>query len=153
MANTVKKVDHVDVMFQICKNHIDCAHWSIIMHPFIHQTYMATRQKTNKSDIIYLYTFFTHMFKKFNSFLTLHVHATSSKYEIPREHVMWCHIVEHSLSVLHVPTFCIHVNQSIHSKDIWTPSILNDMFMSRHALFNCNYVSTCIQHHHKSKKL
>jgi hypothetical protein len=44
------------------------------------------------------------MFKKFQSFLSMPMHFTSSKYGIP--------------SLLHAPTFCIHVNQAIPHKGI-----------------------------------
>jgi hypothetical protein len=41
------------------------------------------------------------------------MHGMSSKYGIPREHIMLWHLVEHSLSNLHAPTVCINVNQEL----------------------------------------
>jgi len=36
-------------MFQFCRNHLVCDHWSITVHAFIHQTFMATSwQKTKQ---------------------------------------------------------------------------------------------------------
>jgi hypothetical protein len=42
-----------------------------------------------------------------------------------------------------------HVNQAIPHKDIWIPSTFNYLLMSTTALFNCNYIGTCIQNPHK----
>jgi len=71
-----KKVNHTGVMFQFCRNYIVCDNWSMTAHAFIHQNCMATsQQKTNKSDIIWLYTFFTNLFKMFKSFLTMPMHG------------------------------------------------------------------------------
>ncbi len=41
------------------------------------------------------------------------MHGMSSKYGIPREHIMLWHLVGHSLSILHAPTVCINVNQEL----------------------------------------
>ncbi len=154
MASTAKKVNNAGVMFQLWWNHVNCAHWSITVHAFIHQTCMATsRQKTNKSDIIWLNTFFTHPPKKLKSFLTMAMHGTSSKHGIPWTHITWWHLVENSPSILHAPTFCIHVNQASRHKNIWIPSIFNDLLVCAPALFQCNYAGTCIQHSHISNRV
>ncbi len=106
--------NHAGVMFQIDWNHVICGHWSIAAHAFIYQTCMPTSwQKTDKSAIISLYAFFTHLFGNVKSFLTMPMHGTSSKYGIPKDHISRWHFVEHSPSILHAPTFCIHVNQAM----------------------------------------
>ncbi len=140
IASMAKKVNHACVMLQFCRNHVNCDHWSITVHPAIHQTCIATSwQKTNKSDIIWLYTF-THLFKMFKSFLTMPMHGLSSKYGIPRDHIMRSHLVEHldSPGILHAPSFCIHSDQAIPHKDIQFLSALNDLFMRMPGLFKCN---------------
>ncbi len=124
MASMAKKVNHAGVMIQFCRNHMDCGHWSITAHAFIQQTCMATTwQKTNKSHIIWLYTFFTHPLKMFKSFLSMPMHGTSSKYGIGSNYISRWHLVEHSPSILHAPTFCIHVHQATAHTNIWIPSI------------------------------
>jgi hypothetical protein len=50
----------------------------------------------------------------FKSFLTMPVQCTSSKYGSPCDHISRWHLVEHSPSIVHVATLCIHVNQAIH---------------------------------------
>jgi hypothetical protein len=60
MAGTAKKVIHAGVVFQFWQSLVSCAHWSTTAQAFQPKTCMATSwQKTNKSDIIWLYTFFT----------------------------------------------------------------------------------------------
>jgi len=50
MASMAKKVSHAGVMFQPCRNHIECDYWSITVYAFIHQTCMATSwQKAKKA--------------------------------------------------------------------------------------------------------
>jgi len=118
--------NHAGVMLQIDWNHVICDHWSIAAHAFIYQTCMPTNwQKTDKSAIIWLYAFFTHLFGNVKSFLTMPMHGTCSKYGIPKDHISRWHLVEHSPSILHAPTFCIHVNYAMAYKDIWIPSSLN----------------------------
>ncbi len=52
-------------MFQFHRNLVKCHHWTIAAYAFIHQTCTATSwQKTNKGDIILLYTFFQKIWSK-----------------------------------------------------------------------------------------
>ncbi len=154
MVSTAKKVNHAVVMFQFCMIPVVSDHWSIQVHGFIHQTCMATGwQKTNKSDIIWVYTFFTHLFKMFKSFPNMPMHSTSSQYGIPSHHISRCHVLEHCPSILNAPTFCIHINQTIPHKDIWLQTNLNDLVMNTPDLFKHNHAGTCIQHPHKSNRV
>jgi len=101
--------------------------WSIIAHAFIHQTCKpASWQNTNNGDDIWYYTFFKHSSKVFKKFLTMPMCVTSSKYGIPIDHSFRLHFVEYIPNVLHVPTFCIYVNQTTTHKDIWIESTLNE---------------------------
>ncbi len=153
MASMAKKVNNIGVMFQFCRNPIDCAHQSKTVHAFIHQTCIAPRwQKTNKSDIIWLYTIFLHLFKMFKSFLTKPMHDTSFKYGIPSGNFSRWNLVEHSPSILNSPTLCLHVNQAICHKDIWIISTVNNVLVNTPALFSYNHTGTCIQHPHKSNR-
>jgi hypothetical protein len=54
------------------------------------------------------------------------------------------HFVEHSVGILHAPTFGIHVNQATPNKDISLATTLNDLLVSASALFNCLQTSTWI---------
>ncbi len=141
---------HIGVMFQFCQNYIVCDHWSITMHAFINQTCMViSSQKINKSDIIWLSNLFTNLIKMFNSFLTLPMHGTSSKYAIPRNHISKWHLVNTS-EHLNAPTFCKHVKQTNPHKSIWLQTMMNDLVMNTPAVFKHNHDGTsCIQHTHK----
>jgi hypothetical protein len=45
--------------------------------------------------------------------------------------------VEHSQSLLHAPTLGIHVNEATPYKTIWLTITLNDLLISKPALFTC----------------
>ncbi len=120
MASTAKKVDHTGVMFQFCRNHIVHGHWSITV--MLSSTKSAwvqadTRwQKTNKSDIIWLYTFFTYPFKMLE--LPCHAHA----WHIPQVwHPKWPHLEMTSFWTHsqrpQCSTFCIPVKQATPQRD------------------------------------
>ncbi len=64
-------------------------------------------------------------------------HFTSHYYNIPRDHIMWGHLVEHSQSLLCAPTLGIHVNEATPYKTIWLTTTLNDLLISKPALFKC----------------
>ncbi len=90
--------------------------------------------------------------KMFKRFLMMPMYGTCSKYGIPRGHISRWHF-EHSPSILHAPTFCIHVNQSTPHKDIQIPSNMNNLLMSTSSLFKCKNTGTlCIQHSHKGNR-
>ncbi len=72
---------------------------------------------------------------------------------IPSDHISRGHLIEHSPSIIHAPTFCIHVDQATPHKDIRLATTLNDLCMSTPALFEGIYAGTCIQHRHKSKRV
>jgi hypothetical protein len=55
---------------------------------------------------------------------------------------MWWYLVEHSPSILHAPTFYIHVNQASAHKDIWISFTLNDLDLQWHQTFPA-MPSTC----------
>ncbi len=57
------------------------------------------------------------------------MHGKSYKHSNRRNHIMWAHLVEHSICILHAPTFCIHVNKAIPNKYIWITSALNDLLV------------------------
>jgi len=114
----------------ICENHISCGQWSIIAHAFIHQTCKpASWQKTNRQTMVMTYdiTPFSNICPKcLKKFLTMPMCVTSSKYGIPIDHIFRLHFFEHVSNILHVPTFCIYVNQTTTHKDVWIESTLNE---------------------------
>ncbi len=115
--------------------------------------WLQADRKQNKSDIIWVYTFFTHLFKMLKSLLDMPMHGTSSKYGIPSDQISRYHLVEDFPSILNAPACCIHVNQNIPHKDIQLTTILNELLMSKPALFKGNYASTCIQNPYKSNRI
>ncbi len=46
------------------------------------------------------------------------MHGTSSKYGAPSYHISKWHLIEHSPTIVHAPTLCIHVHQTTPYKDI-----------------------------------
>jgi hypothetical protein len=62
---------------------------------------------------------------------------TSHYDNIPRDHVMWGHLVEHSQSLLRATTLGIHVNEATPYKTIWLRTTLNDLLIGKPALFKC----------------
>jgi len=78
----------------------------------------------------------------------LDTHWTCANHGVPSDHILRCHLVEESPSILpnsHIlhtcqPSYCPlrHLN----------PCILNDLIMSPPAHFKCN-TGTCIQQSHK----
>jgi hypothetical protein len=82
--------------------------------------------------------------------LIMPMHGTSSKYGGARDHILKWHIVEHTPSIFHAPTLCMHVNQTTPHKDIKFQTTLNNLLMNTHAFFNNIHISTCIQDPHKS---
>ncbi len=79
------------------------------------------------------------------------MYGTCSKYGIPRGHISRWHF-GHFPSILHAPTFCIHVNQSTPHKDIQIPSNLNNLLMRTSFLFKSKNTGTCIQHSNKGNR-
>jgi hypothetical protein len=112
-----------------CKNHIVSDHWRIQVHAFIHQTCMAT-SRHRESKVISSGCTPLHIHSKCLSFPTMPMHGTSFKYDSPSDHISRWHLVKHSPSILNVPTFCIHVNQSTPHKDIHLQTNLNDVMMT-----------------------
>ncbi len=49
----------------------------------------------------------------------------SQYHGVRSNHIMWWHVVEHSLSTLCAPTFCIHVNQAGTHKVVWMVEAFN----------------------------
>ncbi len=64
-------------------------------------------------------------------------HFTSHYDNIPRDRIIWGHLVEHSQSLLRAPTLGIHVNEATPYKTIWLTTTLNDLLISKPALFKC----------------
>ncbi|CAK9275824.1 unnamed protein product [Sphagnum jensenii] len=71
----------------------------------------------------------------------------------PRDHSAHGHFVEHSPSILHAPTFGIHVNKAITNSDIRLTTALQDLLMNMPTLFKCHCSCTCIQDSHKSDRV
>ncbi|CAM6059611.1 unnamed protein product [Sphagnum tenellum] len=71
----------------------------------------------------------------------------------PRDHSAHRHFVEHSPSILHAPTFGIHVNKAITNSDIRLTTALQDLLMNMPTLFKCHCSCTCIQDSHKSDRV
>jgi hypothetical protein len=72
------------------------------------------------------------------------MHGMTLKHHSPRNHFVHWHPVDHSLGILNVPTFGIHVNKAISHKEIILTTKLNDLFMNVPALFKRCYTGTCI---------
>lgn len=53
----------------------------------------------------------------------------SQYHGVPSNHIMWWHVVEHSLSILYAPTFCIHVNQAGTYKVVWMVEALINIWL------------------------
>ncbi len=117
-----------------------------------HERLQVDRRQTKKIMSSGCTTFFTNPFKMFESFLTMPVHGTSSKYGGPSNHILRWHHDQHFPSILHAPTFCIHVNQAIAHKDIRQETALNNLLMNTPALFKHNHTGTRIQHPNKSSR-
>jgi len=71
----------------------------------------------------------------------------------PINQILRGHLLEHSLNILHAPTFCIHVNQSFPHKDIKLAITFNDLLMNAPTIFKHNHVGTYIQQPHKNNKI
>jgi hypothetical protein len=82
--------------------------------------------------------------------LIMPMHGASSKYGGASDHILKWHIVEHTSSIFHAPTLCMHVNQTTSHKNIKLQTTLNNLLMNTHAFFNNIHISTCIQEPHKS---
>ncbi len=81
------------------------------------------------------------------------MHGKSSKHHIPRDHIRWSHLIEHSPGILEAPTFEIHVNEAITHKDIRVATSLDDLLVHMSIHFKCHYTGTCIQDPHKSESV
>jgi hypothetical protein len=59
------------------------------------------------------------------------------------------------LNIHHVSSmllyFYIHVNKDIAHKDIKLTTNLNELFMNKHVVFKCSWISTCLHHLNKSE--
>ncbi len=138
MASTAK-VDYIGAVFEDCSNHINCTHGIVtaqVFHPpGLHG--LTSWKKTNKSDTIWLYTFFTHWLKMLKSFLTMSMHATIPQAGHFQEIKSWKAILLNTFQAL---TFCIHDNKAIPNKDIWVTTTLNDLFSNTPAIFKWHCV-------------
>ncbi len=85
MASTTKKVDHAGLMFQFCRNHIVCDHWSInspCLHPPILHWYKLTEDKQKWYHLAVHLLHTSVQVTKFCLLNTLHASSTLPHFEM-----------------------------------------------------------------------
>ncbi len=80
-------------------------------------------QHPHKSNRGWSHIFQLHLLKQFQCLLPLPTFHTSQYRGVPSDHISRWHLVEHSPSILHAPTFCININQATPHKDIRLKSL------------------------------
>ncbi len=81
-------------------------------------------QQPEKGMRVWLHTFMLHLLKYFQCIPPLSAFHMSQYQGVPSDHISRWHLVEHSPSILHTPTFWIHVNKATaqktsDSKPLW----------------------------------
>ncbi|KAH9566823.1 hypothetical protein CY35_04G149300 [Sphagnum magellanicum] len=111
-------------------------------------------QYSHKGDRVWLHPFFTlHFLIEFQCLLSLPTFHMPQNHCIPGDHIVSGHSVEHFLSILQAPAFCIHVNKATDNKHIRLTVALYDLFMSKPTFFKCHDTGTCIQDPHKGDRV
>jgi hypothetical protein len=84
----------------------------------------------HKGNRAWVHTFLLLLSNHFKCLLSLTAFHMSQYQGSPSDHISRWHLVEYSVSILHAPTFGIHVNQATPHKDIGLTPTLNYLFMS-----------------------
>jgi len=78
--------------------------------------------------------------KEFQCLVAFSMFHISHNHGSPSDHIACGHLVEYSPSLLHAPTFGIHVNEAIAHKDIRLTVAFKDLLMKKPPFFKCLYI-------------